>query len=599
MAHRGLDGEGTWSDGAVGLGHRRLAIRGLGDVGKQPMLNKESNVCVSYNGEIYNYHYLKEKLQKDKGCTFYSNCDTELLPHGWRAWGERLFDYLEGMYAIAIWDMATGTLVLARDGIGIKPLFYGISHDTLFFSSEIKGLLATGHFAKTADAAQFLTYLSNGYTGPDKTLSKAMHQVPPGTYICFSNGKQIKEKQFWRPQRNPIISDMGDALAGLSSLMQDVCSDMLISDVPLGLLLSSGIDSSLIALTVNSPLTCYTASFDQKVFDESAAAEVLAKTAGHHWISEPVASGHSVVDDFYAIAHAVDGQLADSSCLAHYALSRSVRQKFKVALAGDGADEFFGGYPTYKASQMASLLAPCIPNKLLSGLGALLGNLYPGDEGRLPWHSVLSRFLYGMTAPDTTYHAEWRRLCRLNDIQKISTPYFSELLRTDPLSAYRQAFLQAEGRPEDKCLLADERYYLPADMIVKVDRMSMAHGLEIRVPFLDRRIMDYAGTLNHRLLFSRLGKGKKILRKMATALKAPDSLVKAKKKGFNIPLSRLLRTDLKPVGDSLLHDNPDIFSPFLDADKLRHLWDAHINKKVNADYLLWSLLLYGAWQYKK
>jgi len=596
IAHRGPDGEGFWSDGPIGFGHRRLAIRGLGDVGHQPMHDNTKAICVTYNGEIYNYDELRIRLETEFNIVFKSKCDTEIIPNGWLVWGEKLFDYIEGMYALAIWDSRTNTLTLARDGVGIKPLFYGIKNNTLYFSSEIKGILATHKFRSDTDPFAFYSYLSNGYTEPTKTLSIDINQVQPGSYLQFNSDGVLNERQFWSPKRDPSIYSMDEAASGLIDLMGDVCGDMLVSDVPLGLLLSSGIDSSLIALTMKNPVTCYTTSFSEKDFDESLNAKNIASLAGHSWISEQASGESSVVDDFYSVAHAVDGQLADSSCLAHYSLSRLVSRQVKVALAGDGADEFFGGYPTYKASRIASKVAPLIPKQASNALAEFLDSRYSEDEGRVPWHDVLSRFLKGLSAPNQTYHTEWRRLATKASIAEIATPYFSEILKSDPLIHYRREFQKASGSFEDKCLLADERFYLPSDMIVKVDRMSMANGLEIRVPFLDRRIMDFAGKIDHGLFFSNFGEGKKVLREAALRLGAPQAIVKARKKGFNIPLAKLLRTELKPIGDKIIMQNPDVFAPFLDPDKLRELWQLHLDKKANASYLLWAILIFGGWK---
>jgi len=596
IAHRGPDGEGYWSVGPVGFGHRRLAIRGLGDEGHQPMLDSTDTVCVTYNGEIYNYLELRESLEEEFGVVFKSRCDTEIIPYGWLAWGSKLFDYIEGMYAVGIWDSRANKLTLARDGIGIKPLYYSIKNSSLYFSSEIKGISATRKIDDNIDPIAFYSFLSNGYTEPTKTLSPDIHQVRPGSYIQFDTDGISEEAQFWSPRRNPSIESMDTAVSGLIDVMEDVCSDMMVSDVPLGLLLSSGIDSSLIALTVKKPLTCYTTTFAEKDFDESSVAKSVASIAGHRWVSEQASSKYSPVDDFYAVARAVDGQLGDSSCLAHYSLSRQVSKQVKVALAGDGADEFFGGYPTYKASRVASKIAPFVPKNVSNKLSEFLKLQYSGDEGRVPWHDVMSRFLAGLNAPRQTYHTEWRRLASTKAIAEIASPYFLEVLSSDPLVGYRKEFENAYGSFEDKCLLADERFYLPSDMIVKVDRMSMANGVEIRVPFLDRRIMDYAGKIDHTLFFSMFGDGKKILRQAASQLGAPKTVVKAKKKGFNVPLAKLLRTELRPVGDKIIMQNADVFSPFLDPDKLRKLWQLHLDSRVNASYLLWSILIFGAWR---
>jgi asparagine synthase (glutamine-hydrolysing) len=596
LAHRGPDSHGIWIDGAVGLGHRRLAIRDLSDAGHQPMSDERGEIWVSYNGEIYNDAELREAISRESGYRFRSNCDTEILPIGWRLWGEALFDRIEGMFAIALWDARARSLVLARDGVGIKPLYYAMTDGCLLFASEVKGLLAAGALRPRVDLPSFHTFLATGYADPDRSLLESVRQVPPGS-IVRPTGAAVAIRRFWQPRRNSTVADAAQAREQIDQRLTEICRDMRISDVTVGLLLSSGVDSALLATRAGSDIPCYTAGFDDRSHDESGDAARIAQFSGHPWSRVPVAQGADLADDFLAMVEHVDGQLADSSALAHFAISRAVRQEVKVVLAGDGADEFFGGYPTYRASLIAQYAAPWLPRRAARALGLTLSRRLGGaDESRVPWHDKLSRFLLGATAPEGNPHAEWRRIAMQQRLPTLYGDAMQPLLRVDPLRSYRAAADEVGGSTLDRCLLADQRYYLPADMLMKVDRMSMAHGLEVRVPFLDRRMMELAGSLDGSLLTGLTGPSKRVLRDLLRSSGMPADISDAAKKGFNVPVARLLRRELRGLGDRLLDRDADAFAPMLRPDAIRNLWREHLEKRANHGYLLWTLLVWGTWR---
>lgn len=596
LAHRGPDGQGFWEAQGVGFGHRRLAIRDLSEAGRQPMLDDSGQICVTYNGELYGDDVLRRTLERETGHVFRTRCDTEVLPIGWRVWGESLFGRIEGMFAIALWDARTRTLVLARDAAGVKPLYWHEAGQTLHFASEVKALVAAGLPCRI-DPQAFHTYLACGYPDPDASLLEGVRQVPPGTMLIARAGER-RMVRFWEPHRRGGERDPEAAVQKVIQTLRQVCSEMRVSDVPLALLQSGGIDSALLAMELDPAVPCFTASFSERSHDETEAASRLAQAGGHPWEAVPVDGSSGLLEDFVATAHHVDGQLADSSCLAHYVLSRAVRRRTAVALAGDGADEFFGGYPTYRASRLAARVAPWIPTGLALGLADRIEGLFGGDEGRLPLHVVAARFLRGLSAPGTTQHVEWRRLTPARRLSSLYGPQMRPLLDLDPLATYRGALDQAgaDASVFDRCLLADQRVYLPGDMLAKVDRMSMAHGLEIRVPFLDRRMMDLAGSFDADLLAPATGPTKRVLRLALATTAAPEDVVSARKRGFNLPVARLLRRELRPVGDRLFGPQVDVYEPLLQPDALRALWREHLEGRRNHDYLLWALLIFGAWR---
>ena len=594
LAHRGPDGEGLWRVDGVGFGHRRLAIRDLSDAGRQPMLDDTGTVCVTYNGELYGDAALRDEIERTTGYRFRSGCDTELLPVGWRTWGEALFERIEGMYAIALWDARTRTLVLARDGVGIKPLYWHDDGTTLRFGSEVKALLAGGVRADVEPAALH-TYLACGYPDPDSSLVAGVRQLPPGTLLVARAGER-RLVRFWRPQRTGVERDPARAARRVADTLRTVCAQMRVADVPLGLLQSSGIDSALLAMELDRSVPCFTATFAERSHDEADAAARIAAGAGHPWHAVPVDAQAGLADDFVAVAAQVDGQLADSSCLAHYVLSRAVRRRTTVALAGDGADEFFGGYPTYRASRIAAPLAPWVPAGAARALSDRLERRFGADEARLPWHAVASRFLAGLAAPGATQHAEWRRLAPASALPALYAAPMHPLLGVDPLAAYRAPLREPDGSLLDRCLLADQRVYLPGDMLAKVDRMSMAHGLEIRVPFLDRRMMELAGALHGALLAPMRGPTKRVLRLALADAGAPADVVRGTKRGFNVPVAQLLRRELRPVGDRLFGPEVGVFEPLLRPESLHSLWREHGEGRRNHGYLLWALMIFGAWR---
>jgi len=592
LIHRGPDDRGIWTEGAIGLGHRRLSIRDLSPLGRQPMSDPEGNVWVTYNGEIYNDDLLKRELEREFGWVFKSSCDSELLPAGYLAWGTKLFDRLEGMFAVALWDRRSQELVLARDGVGIKPLYYSNDGGSIRFASELKAILADKTFRPALQSDALPAFLTQGYVSPSGSLLKNVEQVPPGTVRVIGKSG-VRDRKFWQPTRNPILCDEREAMEGFRKLWVKVLGDVRVSDVPLGILQSGGIDSSLVTTFMgrDGRFPVFTAKFAEESHDESGLAKQISNKVGadHHFV--PVDMLDDASELFAKVVSSLDGQLADSSAFAFYQLCAAVRRHVTVAVSGDGADEFFGGYQTYKASRYASAIQPFIPAAAASMVGSMLSGFSASDESRLPFTEILARFSYGLASPDGTSHAYWRQLImppKLNAL--LDQPGFKGL------EDYENAILTAEGDLVDRCLLADQRHYLPADMLVKVDAMSMAHGLEIRVPFLDRRIMDFAGQLDHKLLTPLKGNGKKLLRQVLAAAGTGVGVTSAPKKGFNVPVARMLRTSLASLGDRLLDRDVERLAPDIKPEVARQMWRDHKMKKANNGYGLWALLTLAQWK---
>lgn len=595
LHHRGPDDSGILIAPGVALGHARLAIRDLSVDGRQPFADPSGRVIVSYNGEIYNDREIRTELARDFGFTFRTSCDTEIIPLGYLAWGDRIFDRLEGMFAVALWDRHERRLILARDGIGIKPLYYAEDRDAVRFASEIKGIFADPAQPRHVSAAGLHAFFAMGYVGPRETTFEGVHQIAPGTVVTYCEGKRT-ERQFWRPTRTAEITSIDDATAELEQLWSKVVSDQLVSDVPVGVLLSGGIDSTLVALGTHRPdgkLPMFTASFANQEFDETPLARTVADAIGAEIRSVQIEMRTDLGDLLAKVVHHYDGQSCDEASLALLLLSQEVRKNVTVALTGDGGDEFFAGYPTYAASKWAARLGPLLPSGAWSQIGRLFYAFGAAGRKRLPLSAIAFRFAFGMAAGPNEAHACWRRYVPQFMLSRLYGSALRPLLDEDPFRGYKAEIANAEGDLIDRCLVADQRWHLPAGLLLKSDAMSMAHSLELRVPFLDRRIMDFAGRCHADLLLSRQGEKKALLRRLARRLKAPSAVTEGAKRGFNAPLAGLLRHELRSTAERIFEREADALAPFIVPDEARRLWREHAESRRDHSYAIWPILHFG------
>ena len=375
------------------------------------------------------------------------------------------------MFAIALWDRRSRNLVLARDGAGIKPLYYSAQSGTVRFASEVKALLADPAQPRRVDPDTLATFLTLGYTGPTSSLLDGVRQVSPGTIITF-DGPSAREFRYWQPQRTGGIRRLDDAIDEFLGLWPKVIDEHLVSDVPVGVMQSGGIDSSLVSLAIarTRRIPLLSATFEDASFDESEAARTLARAIGAELVPIRVdVSPAEAEERFLTIVHHTDGQIADFSCFAMLALSKAFRSVAKVALSGDGADEFFGGYPTYRATRVAAVLRPFFPSGPLTWLADRLALLTRRDERRLTTAEIVARFAAGLAAPEGEPHAEWRRLLSQQKLAALAGPELRQQLAPGiGIANYRRAIENSRGKLIDRCLLADQSYYLPADMLIKV-----------------------------------------------------------------------------------------------------------------------------------
>lgn len=597
LAHRGPDGSGIWVEDHVGLGHRRLAIRDLSQAGAQPMIDTGAKIAVSYNGELYNDFDLRRVLSQTAGIRFHTSCDTEIIAPSYRLWGRDAFLKFEGMYAIAMWDQANERLILARDPVGIKPLYFSFVGRSLRFASEIKALLALEDQPRQLSPESLHRFFAQGYPGPARSLIDGIAPLPPGsTLVADRNGWRVEA--FWQPKRRREILGLQEALSNFDRLWPEVVDDQLISDVPVALLLSGGIDSALIATALpdRSNLSVYTATFGESAFDESGLAAV---TADHAKLRQNFVSIDSEADlavRFLDVVAKVDGQLADSSALAFYSLCQKAGKEARVLLTGDGADEFFAGYETYRATRIATAVAPLLPKFAMRYFSSVLFAKAAASPVKVGAAEKLARFLSGIANGGERPHPQWRRYLFPEQIESLYGTGMNNVDReVDALDEYATA-LGTEGTVMDRALVGDQRYYLPGDMLMKTDSMSMAHGVEVRVPFLDRRIMEFANSLGVAAISPLRSPDKRILRTYLESHGLPKELTRGSKKGFNIPVASYLRNGLRPLGEKLLDKEADCLAPFLQPDAVRRLWREHIDGNSRSSYPLWTFLTLATWR---
>jgi asparagine synthase (glutamine-hydrolysing) len=616
LAHRGPDGQDIWLDGETGIGfaHRRLAIIDLSDAGRQPMTSHDGRFVLTFNGEIYNYRELRAALPREhwRGAS-----DTEVLLEWIAQFGiEETLSAANGMFAFAVWDRRDRCLTLARDAFGEKPLYYGVINGMLAFTSELKGFHQIEGFSRRVDPAAFSAYLRYGYVPAPLSIFQGVEKLAPAHFVTFTAPQANPQAaRYWDCQKaaldakhRPFEGDGADAEDMLDELLRDSVAQRMVSDVPLGCLLSGGIDSSLIAAeaqaAVNStPLQTFTVSMKDDVspgggINEAGYARAVASVlnADHHEIA---VSGAEAARLAPAMAGVFDELFADSSQVPTYLISQFARRHVTVALSGDGGDELFGGYNRYVQDvwPRAEKL-PLSARRLASAsLQALAPSAWDQLIGKAPWmfpkelragasgdkvHKLAGALA---STSENDYHETLLSL--IPDSQKyMGAPHRSETLSGRAQSTNAFAFAE-------RAMLLDTTNYLPDDVLVKTDRASMAHGLELRAPFLDRRLFSFAWRLPLAQKISK-GRGKLPLRSVLSRY-VPNSVFERPKQGFAVPVGRWLREDLRPWAAHLLDEKRLRQTGLLNPDAVTPLWQAHLSGRRNFANQLWVLLMAEAW----
>jgi asparagine synthase (glutamine-hydrolysing) len=595
MIHRGPDSEGYLIDDGVAFGMRRLAIIDL-ITGEQPAFNEDESVAVILNGEIYNYRELRADLEA-RGHHFRSASDTEVLPHLYEEYGREMVQHLNGMFAFALWDEKRRRLFLARDRFGEKPLYWGVFDQTLLFASEPKVLLAHPSVRPNLNLDALRHYLSFDYVPAPLSIYEGINKLPAAHMLTLDHG-QICVERYWRlsyETRQPIPS-VNEAAERLRELLADSVRMRLVSDVPLGVLLSGGIDSSMVtALAVRSSsetVRTFSISFSESSFDESQYARRVAEFLGtdHHEERFSASLAANLVGDIGAW---MDEPMSDPSLVPTYLLSRFTRKHVTVALGGDGGDEIFAGYPMYFGHHMAQAYN-LVPRFLRRGVIEPMVNLLPVKTKNLSLDYRARRFITASHYDEVARHHIWFGSF---------TPQDQELLLSDPVrqssnaDVYRDArrmFAECDSNDRtERMQNLDTQLYLAEDILTKVDRASMAVSLEVRAPYLDPRVAEFAASLPS--FYKLHGYTSKYILKRAAKGLLPAFVWRRGKKGFGVPFAKWLNAELRPMTRDLLSPERLRRGGLFNADYVARLQDEHERGVANHRKLLWTLLMFELW----
>jgi len=588
LTPRGPDSDGLHHGGPVALAARRLSIIDL-DHGHQPIANEDGSVVVVQNGEIYNYRELKRELQ-GRGHRFATDCDTEVLVHLYEEHGEAFVERLRGMFAIALWDEREQRLLLARDRFGIKPLYYRLADGDLSFASELKAMLEQPGFSRAIDPKAMAAYLAFNSIPAPLTIFAEARKLPPGHLLRWQRGA-IALHRYARPGPDPAEPLRDGSAAELAAELREVLRDSirahLVADVPVGVLLSGGVDSggitALAAAETRGPLKTFSIGFEESGFDELSRARLVAERFGtdhQELIVRPDA-----VELLPKLVEAFDEPFGDSSALPTYLVSELAAGAVKVALSGEGGDELFGGYYTY----VADLLAPRVGR--LATLAAPLVERLPSSDARVGFDYKAKRFARAAALPPLERHHGWKEIFtaeRRHALLGARDPGW------DPLDLYRERYAETAGAaPLARMQDVDLGIYLADDLLVKTDRLSMAHSLELRVPFLDQRVAEFAFSLPTRLKVRGLAK-KRLLRQSLAPL-LPREVVHGRKQGFSIPLAAWLRGPLEPFAREVLAAANLERQGCLDPGTVAPLLDRHCSGREDLSRQLWGLMAFTLW----
>jgi asparagine synthase (glutamine-hydrolysing) len=594
MRHRGPDGEGLYLAPGVGLGMRRLAVLDLA-TGDQPVANEAGTVHAVFNGEIYNYRELRAELAV-KGHRFRGSGDSEVIPRLYEEHGLAFLSRLNGMFAIALWDSKLQRLLLARDRMGIKPLYYSVHGGSVWFASEVKCILAAGGSARAIDPLGVDQLLTFEYTASPTTLFEDVRKLPAGGWLTVSGGK-LHQGRFWSlPAVAPRpVADVAELVAQVRATLLRAVRRQLASDVPLGAFLSGGIDSSILvaAMTEVSPTPPLTFSigFGDPTYSELRHARAVAEHCGtrHH---EEV-----LTPDYLSLLPEVISQLdqpiADFSVFPTLLVARMARRRVTVALGGDGGDELFGGYDTYRADQLSARLLDWQPAPLRAA-AEWLGRGLPLGKGKRGLVNQMRRFLEGARLPPDWQHLRWMVFLRDEQRARLYTREFRAQV-TGATEGLVRAVLEDGGSDRLATQMrCDLRLYLPEDILAKVDAMSMATSLEARVPYLDNEVVDLALAIPSALKV-RGGERKWIL-KQAFAGALPEAVLKRGKEGFSMPMKHWLAHEWNGLMHELLSPRSLAAEGLFDARYLEQLMREHESGAHNHSHLLWALMVFQLWR---
>lgn len=609
ILHRGPDSEGLWMDDTVALGMRRLSIIDL-HTGDQPVFSEDKSVVAMINGELYNYREVRADLEK-RGHKFRTQTDVEIVPHLYQIYGDDLVDHINGMFAISLWDTAKKKLILARDRFGEKPIYYGVFDGKLLYASEPKAILAHPSVKPELNLEALRHYLSYDYVPAPHSIYKGIYKLPAAHILTVENG-EIKTRRYWNmswsgsgsaPYKGGVDAAPGGrggsfdaATSELRDLLSDAVRMRLVADVPLGVLLSGGIDSSAVAAYsvqhATETVKTFSIGFTEDSFDESKYARQVAKhlSTDHHEEILSVAKAAELIGE---IGNWLDEPLSDGSLIPTYLLSRFVKKHVTVALGGDGGDELFAGYPMYYGHKVAKMYSS-VPEFLRSGIIEPIVRRLPVSTKNLSFEYRAKRFIRSSNHDLIKRHHSWFGSFSIEEQSALLTPEVHQQTSDDIYRGAREMLELCDAKTDvERMQYLDINFYMAEDILTKVDRASMAVSLETRAPFLDPRIGQFAASipLDYKLHGS---KGKYILKKSLEGL-LPHEILHRKKKGFGIPIAEWLKGRLNPLMHDLLAPERLKEQGLFNAAYVQTLIAEHEKGVASHHKQLWTLLVFQLW----
>ena len=592
LTHRGPDAGGVYVDNYVSLGHRRLSIIDLSEHGRQPMSNEDGTVWVTYNGEIYNFLELREALVA-KGHSFRSRTDTEVIVHAYEEYGPDCVQRFNGMFAFSLWDKNKKELLLVRDRLGVKPLYYYFRDQKLIFASEIKAILQVPEVEREVNPQALYGYVGYEFVPAPETIFRHIHKLPPGHYLRYKNGN-VELRRYWDVQFETADHPPAYYEEKMRDMLAESVRKRLISDVPLGVFLSGGLDSSaVVALMSRSsvePIQTFSLGYEDPSFSELNYARIIAKefkTQHRELIIDPITP--ELIEA--AVWH-LDEPMTDLSTIPFYLICQKAREHVTVCLSGEGGDEVLVGYDRFKASK-ANGYYEVLPEWIRRGIVAPLVNALPDQMQKKGPVNILKRFIQGGLLPQEGGHMRWQYFGTPGDGHALFANDLLAEISTDSFAPIGDHLTRCNSTNRlDREIYVDLKFTMPDSVLMKVDKMSMAHGLEVRVPFLDYQFVEFCATIPGNLKLK--GFTTKAIFRSGMKGILPREILWRGKQGYSLPIKNWLRQELRGYMSDLLTSSPLMKEAF-NLAYIHQLMREHQEYRANHNHILWALINLAVW----
>lgn len=594
ILHRGPDAGGTYLEEHIGLSHRRLSIIDLSESGNQPLISHDQQYVIAFNGEIYNFLELRKKLAS-QGYPFKTHTDTEVILALYEKMGTDCLKEINGMFAFAIWDKTTESLFIARDRIGKKPLYYYPTENDVVFASELKAILTLDSIPREIRLDALHDFFAYQYVPDPKTIFKGIFKLEPGHFLTV-NADGITKQQYWDISfKEQSLQTEEEIKHGLQDVINRCTRSRMVSDVPLGAFLSGGVDSSGIVATMakisKTPITTCSIGFDANQFNETEFALEVAEQyqTNHHEFTVH----QNIEDNLEHIVRFFDEPFADPSLVPTFFVSQLARQKVTVAIAGDGGDEVFAGYEKYSIDHIENRIRNFFPPLIRKTVFPPLAKLTAAFNFRVCKKATTLLNTLSLN-PDMGFYLSNAQITDTLWNKMASQKTLSILGDYHPSTITTGFYQNSDGKDHlSKILYTDMKTYLPGDILVKVDRMSMANSLEVRAPILDYTLIEFATTIPSKYKFKN-GEKKHIL-KEAFKQDLPDSILYRKKMGFSVPLALWLRTEIKDLAEKVIFGSEGGLKEYFNMPYIQALWNQHQNESDDHSTVIWSMLMFQMW----